>query len=213
MAVYTCPKGHSSTEADFCSECGSRIQGVSAAAAVAPEPQTHVEKCPDCGAPRGADGGTFCEICGYNFLTRTHGEVPIVATPPSSPVAPAQGPVGWSVVISVDGSLREDGSPEPPADIGPSTIHLDRPVSLIGRRSDARGIFPEIPLNYDDGVSHRHALLQTNSDGGLILRDIGAANGTRVNGKDVEPMVDTLLEDGDEITLGRWTRISVKAIS
>jgi pSer/pThr/pTyr-binding forkhead associated (FHA) protein len=115
-------------------------------------------------------------------------------------------------VVAVDPSLREAGSPDPPAGFGPFMIQLDKPVSMIGRRSDSRAIFPEIPLNYDDAVSHRHALLQRGDDGTLVLRDIGASNGTRLNGKDVEPMLDTPLKDGDEITLGHWTRITVKAV-
>jgi pSer/pThr/pTyr-binding forkhead associated (FHA) protein len=102
--------------------------------------------------------------------------------------------------------------PEPPAGVGPFTIPLDKPVSLIGRRSDSRAIFPEIPLNYDDAVSHRHALLQRGDDGTLVLRDLGASNGTRLNGKDVEPLVDKALRDDDQITLGHWTRIAVKAV-
>jgi pSer/pThr/pTyr-binding forkhead associated (FHA) protein len=116
------------------------------------------------------------------------------------------------VVVTVDPSLREPGSPEPPAGVGPFTIPLDKQATLIGRRSESRAIFPEIPLNFDDAVSHRHALLQRGDGGTLALRDIGAANGTRLNGKDVEPMVDKPLQDGDEITLGHWTRITVKAV-
>jgi pSer/pThr/pTyr-binding forkhead associated (FHA) protein len=42
------------------------------------------------------------------------------------------------------------------------------------------------------------------------VRDIGSANGTRLNGKDLEPLTDTVLKDGDELTLGHWTRLSVK---
>ena len=222
MDMFTCPKGHQSTEPDFCSECGAKIQG-------APSGQTPpvqlataaIAACPDCGATRAPDSGSFCEVCGYNFSTGAHGQLPIAAPPPT-PVAPAavppasvapdHPPTGWTVLISVDPTLREPDSPEPPAGVGPFTINLEKPVSMIGRRSDSRAIFPEIPLNYDDAVSHRHALLQRRDDGTLVLRDIGAANGTRLNGKDVEPLTDNPLRDSDEITLGHWTRIVVKAI-
>lgn len=230
MDVYACPKGHQSTEPDFCSECGARIQGAPAppaAAVAAPAvPKPAGEACPDCGAARAPDSGNFCEVCGYNFSTGAHGEIPVAAPPPPPdapaapeapvvPVAPAvpEPPAtGWTVVVTVDPSLREPGSPEPPAGVGPFTIPLDKQATLIGRRSESRAIFPEIPLNFDDAVSHRHALLQRGDGGTLALRDIGAANGTRLNGKDVEPMVDKPLQDGDEITLGHWTRITVKAV-
>lgn len=116
------------------------------------------------------------------------------------------------VTLSVDPALRGAGSPEAPAGIAPLTVQLKEPVSLIGRQSDARAIFPEIPVKHDDAVSHRHALLQLFGNGTLLLRDIGAANGTRLNGREIEPLVDHPLKDGDEIALGHWSRISVKAI-
>jgi hypothetical protein len=245
MDTYTCPKGHRSSEADFCSECGAKIQPGSAPAATA-SPQT----CPDCGAPRTADGSIFCEVCGYNYQTRAHGEIPIAAPPPTTPIpvplvavpppelpapagaqaaaqvaapavaaavaavaaVPAPAP-GWSILIEIDPSLREPGTPEPPAGVGPFTYHLDKPATLIGRRSKPRAIFPEISLDFDDAVSHRHALLERDDAGALALRDIGASNGTRLNGKDVTPMTDIPLKDGDTVTLGYWTRLTVKAVS
>jgi pSer/pThr/pTyr-binding forkhead associated (FHA) protein len=96
--------------------------------------------------------------------------------------------------------------------VDPITIKLDKAVSLIGRRSEKRGILPEVPLDLDDGVSHRHALLTRGDDGSLTLRDIGSSNGTRLNGTDVQPLVDIVVHDGDQITLGRWTRLTVKAV-
>jgi pSer/pThr/pTyr-binding forkhead associated (FHA) protein len=112
----------------------------------------------------------------------------------------------------VDPTLRDPDGPEPPANVAPLTIALDKAVNLIGRRSDKRAILPEVSLDFDDGVSHRHALLTRGDDGSLTLRDIGSANGTRLNGADVQPLVDTLLHDGDQITLGRWTRLTLKAV-
>jgi hypothetical protein len=235
---YPCPKGHPSTEADFCSECGAKIQGVPTASAAKAipavasdpvsgevQPQPSGEKCPDCAAPRTGDASNFCEICGYNFTTRTHGEIPITTPPPpavvatlssqipanQAPAAPEQEISGWSLSVEIDSSLRKPESPEPPANFAPFTIVLDKAVSLIGRRSDARAIFPEIALDFDDAVSHRHALLERGPDCTLKIRDIGAANGTWLNGKEVQPMSDQPLRDGDQITLGHWTRITVKA--
>ncbi|MGA2597619.1 MAG: FHA domain-containing protein [Bryobacteraceae bacterium] len=211
MGMFTCPKGHQSSEPDFCSECGAKIQGAPSGQTPSPPPvAAAIAGCPDCGAARSPDGGIFCEVCGYNFSTGARGQVPVPA--PASPAAPDHPTAGWTVLISVDPTLREPDSPEPPAGVGPFAINLEKPVSMIGRRSDSRAIFPEIPLNYDDAVSHRHALLQRRDDGTLVLRDIGAANGTRLNGKDVEPLTDNPLRDADEITLGHWTRIVVKAI-
>lgn len=96
--------------------------------------------------------------------------------------------------------------------MAPLAIALDKPINLIGRRSEKRAILPEVSLDLDDAVSHRHALLTRGDDGSLILRDIGSSNGTRLNGADVHPLTDMPMHDGDQITLGRWTRITVKAV-
>lgn len=119
--------------------------------------------------------------------------------------------MGWQVVIAVDPSLGEPGGPEPPQ-IAPSTITLHEPVSLIGRKSEARAIFPEIPLQHDDAVSHRHAVVQLAQDGTLSLRDVGASNGTKLNGQQIKQMVDYPLKDGDQVTLGRWSRLTIQAL-
>lgn len=117
----------------------------------------------------------------------------------------------WTLLVVVDPSLREPDSPEPPENVPPVTVKLDKPVNLIGRKSEKRAIIPEISLDLDDAVSHRHALLTCGDNGSLTLRDIGSSNGTRLNGNDVQPLVDIALHDGDQITLGRWTRLTVNA--
>lgn len=270
-AFHVCPKGHQSSESDFCSECGAKIQGAPIASGNG-SGSTVTSNCPDCGAPVPTDGSIFCEICGYNFRTRAHGQIPMRTDTPAAPVmsaavptpapptvsapavdptpaAPAAVPAQVSVIqgepspvvssspvaspgdaslsmesgtsghpittielmVTVDPSLRESNSPEAPAIGVPQVVPLDRPVVLIGRRSDTRAIFPEVSLDQDTAVSHRHAILTRSADGGITLRDIGSANGTRLNGRDVPPMTDVAIHDGDQVTLGHWTRIAVKA--
>ena len=209
MDTFVCPKGHNSTESDYCSECGARMIA-SAAADPAPAAEgipaapASARSCPSCGASRDDSGIAFCEVCGANFSAP--------AQPSSAPAQPAAQVSAWTVTISVDPALHGTGSPEPPAEIAASTLTLAQGVSLIGRRSEVRAIFPEISIPYDDAISHRHALLQLFASGVLLLRDIGAANGTRLNGKQIDPMVDHPLQDGDQITLGHWSRITVRAI-
>jgi hypothetical protein len=230
MPVYSCPKGHQSTESDFCSECGTKIQGApagSAPAGATPLAQASMPApCPDCGAPRSDTSSNFCEICGYNFSTGTHGNVAIQEAPPSPPAAPtptatpvvpppaAPAPITktWKVFIAVDPSLRDPDGPEAPTGFASVSVTLDKPSNLIGRKSEKRAIDPEVSLDQDDGVSHRHALLTCETDGSLTLRDIGSSNGTRLNGADVKALEDITLKDGDQITLGRWTRLTVNAV-
>jgi hypothetical protein len=236
MPSYSCPKGHASTESDFCSECGARINGAPESPPVSPVNKVGLADCPECAAPRMSDHSNFCEVCGYNFLTSTPGEAPPPVTPavappppavPPAPEPPAAPPVVdvapavpvvaapppvWTLFVTVDPTLREEGSPEPPQGVGPFTIKLEKAVNLIGRKSESRGVFPEVPLNFDDAVSHRHALLNCQPDGTLVFRDIGSSNGTRRNGKDLPPLTDQPIEDGDRLELGHWTRIEVKAV-
>ena len=201
---FPCPKGHSSADSDFCSECGARIQGAPAAA---PEPSLAAGvACPDCGAPRPADGVNFCEICGYNFVTRTGGQIP--APPPAPAVATG---TKFILTIAVDATLRDPASPAAPEDASALSYPVEKPVSLIGRTSQARAIYPEIALDMDVAVSHRHGIVSRTPEGLLLYRDLNSSNGTRHNGKDVTPLVDTPLQVGDRLSLGHWTRITVTA--
>ena len=226
MDTYLCPKGHQSTEPDYCSECGAKMQAA-APAPVQSAPANIAEHCPDCGTPRDPDIA-FCEICGYDFVTGAHGDLSAVPPPlPAAPLAaaplaepeaePAAAPVppgsGWTATLGVDPALQEPGSPAPPEGVGPFTFPLVAPVSLIGRRSEARGIFPEIPVQHDDAVSHRHALLQLDPAGALTLRDIGSSNGTRLNGAEITRLVDCPLKDGDVIAFGHWSTLTVSHLA
>jgi pSer/pThr/pTyr-binding forkhead associated (FHA) protein len=231
--MYSCPKGHTSTEADFCSECGAKITGVGVpeASAIQSNPPVPtggtaaIYPCPICTTPHEDGTGDFCEICGYNFLTADRGGVPFPISPPvmpaqplaqtyipdstpTSPNPPSNVPGKWQAIISIDPSLASPDSPPAPVR-ATQTVELTAPTNLIGRTSQARAIHPEIPLDLDDAVSSRHAILTIQADGSLILRDIGSSNGTMVNGKEIAVMADIQLHSGDKITLGHWTRIEL----
>ncbi|MEH1935695.1 MAG: FHA domain-containing protein [Nostoc sp.] len=233
MSTYKCPKGHESTELDFCSECGTKIMGVpelafaqkTISSTVTPTKAT--ETCPDCSTPHEPNSGNFCEICGYNFISGAHGEVPIAKRPQEemgtmrqtntnssgSASLDSQLPiVGWEVIVTIDPFLRHPESPEAPINQPSITFRLDKAINLIGRNSQVRAIHPEIALDVDDAISHRHALLTLETDNTLTLRDIGSSNGTQLKAVELKPMVDVKLQDGDEFTLGHWTRIVVKAV-
>jgi hypothetical protein len=224
MATFVCPKQHESTEPDYCSECGARIEGAPAeAGSAAPAAFALPESCPECGAAREQTEVVFCEICGYNFATGARGEVPAMPPPQnvpaaSAPIAPAAAqasatPTQWAIEVSVDPAMHEPGSPDPPPGFAAFTVPLQTGSSLIGRRSAARAILPEIDLSHDTAVSHRHALLEINPAGSAFLRDIGAANGTKLNGKAMEQLKDYPLAAGDAITLGHWSRLMLKAVN
>ncbi len=97
-----------------------------------------------------------------------------------------------------------------PADTRARIFPLDHADHLIGRRSDKQDIHPEITID-DPGISRRHARILRAADGALSLLDLASMNGTRLDGAVVEPNVPTALADGDQVTLGCWTRLLVRA--
>src|SRR5262245_45683370 len=99
MASYTCPKGHQSTDPDYCSECGALI-GPSTVAGATPSgssPALGLAVCPDCGTPR-TPGARFCEVCRHDFEAgSSRGPVPppsvdtVVTTAPAAATEPTGG--------------------------------------------------------------------------------------------------------------------------
>src|ERR1700722_18599274 len=99
--IFACPKGHQSTDPEYCSECGTALSAAavvrsadgvvspaSAFAATAGE-SPEGEKCPCCQTLR--EGKLqYCEVCRYDFIHRQAYE----------PGAPARQPVGKSEAAS-----------------------------------------------------------------------------------------------------------------
>ena len=112
----------------------------------------------------------------------------------------------------VDPSLDVEPDPDTPCptDTPERSFPLDLRENLVGRRSAARGIFPQIALD-DPGVSHRHLMVYRNPDGSLAVSDLGSTNGTFLNENPgpLEPGVKTAVAEGDRLEIGRWTRITL----
>jgi hypothetical protein len=92
-------------------------------------------------------------------------------------------------------------------------IQLAGAQMQIGRRNAAKAVEPDIDLSgppADVGVSHRHAILVAEPDGTWALVDQDSANGTHLNGVEVTPNQRTPLHDGDQISLGRWTVLTIR---
>jgi hypothetical protein len=220
-----CPSGHRSETADYCDQCGARIDGVPTdfapqAAYMSPaSPKSagdpgvssladdldtspsarREEACPACGVPRAGDD-RYCEGCGYDFL----------APPPAA--------VTWEAVVSADRAqfdrFAAPGVPFP-VDYVQRRFGLVEGENRIGRghgQPDERA--PEIDLAgapADPGISRVHAVIDRRGDGTCVLRDLGSTNGTAVNDDPapIAPQTDVPLADGDRIRLGAWTTITV----
>lgn len=212
-----CPQQHVSESDDFCSVCGLALEPAAAAPLPCPEPAgppTAGELCPVCRTPRGGHASAFCEECGCHFELATTGVTSVLAASAEVPdaCAPAELPTPTPTrTPRWDLEARAIGEEAPAALRDAVRIFpLDLDDQLIGRRSARRGIEPEIALDDDDGVSHRHARLRRDARGGFELIDLASANGTLCNGASVPPQMPLPLHDGDRLQLGRWTELQLR---
>jgi hypothetical protein len=207
-AVFTCPRGHTSAESDFCDTCGARITGAAPAAPpvsvpsaeavtvpdLSPGPSSE-PPCPHCGAPRGGSA-RFCEDCGYDHST---GRLPQVeAAPRAEWTATVFADPDYFAANDVDGVTFPDDAPR-------QTVTLPAPQVRIGRRSSSKGTAPDLDLTEDPGVSHNHALLTLTIDGEWLVSDLGSTNGTYLNEELLEGPQP--LHPGDRIRIGDSTFI------
>ncbi|WP_322781014.1 FHA domain-containing protein [Frankia sp. Cas4] len=166
--------------------------------------------CPNCQRPN-EPGARFCEVCGFDLILRER------------PAAPVRGAVqtGWDVVVEAEREYYDSGDDHrvPFPTVYPRRVFaLSGPRLLIGRRSESRGIHPEIDLSgtpEDPGISRAHAMLELMADGGYAVHDPGSTNGTRLNDEPnpIPPGQPVPLHNGDRVYLGAWTRITIRMIS
>jgi len=232
---YKCPKCQgNSTDPDYCSECGALIGTTTLGNEAPPTPQPTVgatnasgEVCPDCLTPR-TGGSRFCEVCRYDFQTKSSGagmpDAPVTDRPVQTDAAaarpaPTQAPefiahpvsTKIDVAVIVDPSLvtQPDMLATCPKDTPERVFPLDLDENLVGRRSDGKGIFPEIEIN-DPGVSRRH-LKFIKQQGGFAALELGSSNGTLLNGSPLVSGVSTPVKAGDELVIGLWTRLQLRS--
>lgn len=84
-------------------------------------------------------------------------------------------------------------------------FHIDGTEALIGRYDPVTEMKPDVDLSQVDikrSVSRRHARLFQTSDGFAITEEVGALNGTYVNGNKLITGKPHQLSDGDKVGLG-----------
>ncbi|RMI32045.1 FHA domain-containing protein [Streptomyces triticirhizae] len=154
--------------------------------------------------------------------------------PPGGQPAPQPGPPGypgqpggqggaWLVSIGPDPeyftAMMHRSGPEAaqltlPAYAPEQQLPLTGPQMTIGRRRNSTGEAPDIDLSRqpeDPGVSHQHAVLVEQPDGGWAVVDQDSTNGTTVNGAEdpIQPFVPVPLRDGDRVHVGAWTTLRI----
>lgn len=149
------------------------------------------------------DGALFCSQCGAQLLNTTDTTV----IPPARMVQSS----------GISGNTAPK-FPQPPPEFSLSTVALlmidtgeityipNSKNITIGRSTEGQLVVPDIdlaPYNaYEAGVSrlHTHIALKKNQ---VLIKDLGSANGTRVNGSKISAHTEYDLAHGDIITLGK----------
>jgi len=184
--------------------------------------------CPDCLSLGNPIMSSVCQKCGYrwervnfNFIEDNNddestGDLSKRETQEDSTInlnnraAASVSSNSWEIVAIVDPSLQRAEGPQPPANQEPMIFVLEKGVSLIGRASHKKQVLPEISLDYDDAISHRHAEIIYQEQENLLIRDIGSSNGTKLNGLNLPANKEIPLKNGDQLLLGHWTRLILR---
>ena len=146
----------------------------------------------------------------------------VTEAPGESATTGAAATAEWTAVVTADRSYfdrviaasgPDAAAVQFPAYCPERRFRLFGPEMRIGRRSPSRGLEPEIDLTgppTDPGVSHLHAVLIAEEDGGWAVLDPGSANGTLVNGREMAAGSRVRLRDGDRICVGAWTMLTIR---
>ncbi|MES2039877.1 MAG: FHA domain-containing protein [Pseudomonadota bacterium] len=212
---------------DICSDCGTPRNGGSrycevcrydflskasyapSTPVMAPVAMTSPASAADVNTPpRSVAAHVAAHVAAVNVSTAS-----AAPTAPTVPIAPAAQTVFspqqlFNIEIIVDQALAADAetAAQCPKDTAVRFFPLDLAENLVGRRSDVKGVYPEIQVD-DPGVSRRHLKLLRQADGSYAALDLGSTNGSIMNGNTLVPGVLTALKAGDEIVVGSWTKL------
>jgi len=117
---------------------------------------------------------------------------PVAASRPAPPKpVQADGGAGKGPRLEVEGDAN--------------TFSVDGPETLIGRYDPVTELKPDVDLTQVDlkrSVSRRHALIVRTAEGWVVTEEVGALNGTFVNGTRLVTGRPHPLADGDKVGLG-----------
>lgn len=141
-------------------------------------------------------------------------------TPAASEDAPGMGSAAeGETVCPPDTQQVTDSAPPPGKQSGAGSaclvhVHGEEVFPLngsriyVGRFDPVTGMRPEVDLTLLDlkrSVSRRHAILSLDDNGYGISEEVGALNGTEINGDQVDPGTRVPIRHGDEVAFGGVT--------
>jgi hypothetical protein len=157
-------------------------------------------KCPVCQAEH-PENTLFCDECGSYLQGGDQKE--------TDPLAAAE--VTWMEREEMI-EAPEEGITSPlglKLTIPDSGRDVEMPLTKevnIGRLDPASASFPDVDLTSDGGlekgVSRRHAKI-TRRGSEVFIEDLGSINGTFLNRKKLTPYLPQVLNNGDELQLGK----------
>lgn len=162
-------------------------------------------KCTNC-QHENLPGALFCSECGTRLVAYEDLTTHTIKRTPSDMLSPEMAPpentqIGQPLsesdaVISL--LIVETGK----------VLHLaGRSEYTVGRVSEGQPILPDVDLSSNDafsqGVSRLHVSLKIIKNG-VVVTDLGSANGTRVNGQKIIPHVEYPINHGDTLALGKF---------
>lgn len=172
--------------------------------------------CPNC-LHKEMTGALFCSECGAQLIFPD-------GVPTSSIKSGATGSIKTSSATVSTAGLAPAETPETEAEVSP-IIDQDASLALnilstgdtlyirnldeviLGRVSEGQPVVPDIDLTpykaYEAGVSRMHASIRAQDDK-MTITDLGSANGTRINGRQVTSHIPYPLRHGDILTLGKF---------
>ncbi|GCE27212.1 hypothetical protein KDA_26960 [Dictyobacter alpinus] len=190
-----------------------------------------MDKCPYCGAET-RQGDNFCLNCGNRLLPATPsptpdqqaqpvlGDATVAAddwsSPPPTPT-PSSGP-SWAPVDPAAPTAAGAAAEASPAHEPVATMDRITEPGFFVLRSDNGDVIQEYPLDKNEIVigraptsdillskdkltSRRHATIRY-ENGQYLLHDEHSANGTFVNGQQLEEANPYLLKNGDQVGIG-----------
>jgi hypothetical protein len=221
-AAEPCPQCGTARTGQFCESCGFNFATGRPAAGSPAAAASQAGAGP--GAAAGGAAGSEAAIGAQDAgAGQPPGAAPVAgAAAPGAGVSGADRPVWWAVATADRAYFDHviaDGGPDAAAIEFPHycperRFRLTGGQMRIGRRSVSRGLEPEIDLTgppADPGISHLHAVLLAQPDGGWLILDPGSANGTMVNDAEIEQGTRVPLHDGDRVCLGGFTVLTIVA--
>jgi len=159
--------------------------------------------CPQC-KHQELDGALYCSFCGAQLFDNADitasmnaldfQKIQAISTKetPSFPVTPADKKDSQVAIYLIDSG---------------EAIFVDGDTDLtIGRLTEGQLVVPDLDLSpfeaYEAGVSRLHASLSVVGTQ-VRAKDLGSANGTRINGVKIVAHAEHTVQHGDILTLGK----------